>query len=67
MALPEKAGLMPSPVEGCSSRAATWAAMRIHFWHRNVQDTVVILEEGNLPHPRCPLCKILVPGQPLNE
>ena len=35
--------------------------MRVHFLHRNVQDNVVILEEGNLPHPRCPQCDMLVP------
>ena len=34
--------------------------MRVHFWHRNVRDTVVILEEGNLPHPLFPLCDMLV-------
>ena len=34
--------------------------MRVKFWHRNVRDTVVILEEGNLPRPRCPLCDMLV-------
>ena len=25
----------------------------------NVRDTVVILEDFNLPHPRCPLCDML--------
>ena len=40
--------------------------MRIHFLHRHVQDTVVILEEGNLPHTRCPRCDMLVPGRTLN-
>ena len=34
--------------------------MRVHFWHRHVQDTVVILEEGNLPLPRCPQCDLQV-------
>ena len=34
---------------GCT---ATRTAMRVHFLHRNVQNNVVILEEGNLPHPR---------------
>ena len=29
--------------------------MRVHFVHRHVQDTVVLLEEGNLPLPRCDL------------
>ena len=40
--------------------------MRVHFWHRNVRDTVVILEEGNLPHPRCPMCDMLVLWRSLN-
>ena len=40
--------------------------MRVHFWHRHVRDTVVILEEGNLPHPRCPLCDMLVLWKALN-
>ena len=40
--------------------------MRVHFWHRHVRDTVVILEEGNLPHPCCPLCDIMVPWKALN-
>ena len=40
--------------------------MQVHFWNRHVRDTVVILEEGNLPHPQCPLCDMLVPWQSLN-
>ena len=40
--------------------------MCVHFLHLNVQDTVVILEEGNLPHPQCPQCDILVPYHILN-
>ena len=27
---------------------------------------MVVLEEGNLPHPRCPWCDILVPWLVLN-
>ena len=34
--------------------------------HRHVLDTVVILEEGNLPHPRCPQRDMLVPWRTLN-
>ena len=41
--------------------------MRAHFLHRHVLDTVVILEEGNPPHPRCPRCNMLVPWNTLNE
>ena len=62
-----KAGLRPYPVEGCSGQAATWTAMQVHLWHRNVRDTVVILEKGNLPHPQCPLCDMLVPWRSLRR
>ena len=54
------------PVEGCPGVSATRAAMRVHFVHRHVYDTVVILEEGNLPLPRCPRCDLQVPRRALN-
>ena len=44
-------------MEGCPGRART---------RRHVQDVVIILEEGNLPHPRCPRCDMLVPWRSLN-
>ena len=34
--------------------------------HRHVHDTVVILEEGNLPLPRCPRCDLQVYRKALN-
>ena len=40
--------------------------MRVHFWRRHVRDTVIILEEGNLPHPRGEECDMLVPWRSLN-
>ena len=46
--------------------SATRAAMRVHFVHRNVHDTVVILEEGNLPLPWCPRCDLQVSRKALN-
>ena len=65
MAFPAK-GFPPSfPVEGCPERATTRTAMQVHFLHRHVLDTVVILEEGNLPHPWCTRCDILVPRRAL--
>ena len=54
------------PVEGCPGRAGTRTAMRVHFWRRHVRDIVIILEEGNLPHPRCTNCDMLVPWRALN-
>ena len=66
MTFPEKGGPRNYPLEGCPGRVATRTAKRVHFLHRHVLDTVVILEEGNLPHPRCPRCDILVPQRALN-
>ena len=66
MTFPTKSGMRPCPVKGCSGRAVTWTVIRVHFLHRNARDTVSIMEEGNLPHPRCPLFEILVPWRSLN-
>ena len=40
--------------------------MQVHFVHRHVHDTVVFLEEGNLPLPRCPRCDLQGPRKALN-
>ena len=40
--------------------------MQVHFVHRNVHDTVVILEEGTPPLPRCPRCDLQVSRKALN-
>ena len=48
-----KGGPRSFPVEGCPGRVATRTEMRVHFLQRHVLDTVVILEEGNFPHPQC--------------
>ena len=61
MVFPAKAGPRPFPVKGCSGQASTRNSIRVHLWHRQVRDTVVILEEVNLSHPRFPLCDIMVP------
>ena len=44
MAFPAMEVPRPCLVEGCSGRALTWTATRLHFWNRHVRDTVVILE-----------------------
>ena len=41
--------------------------MPVYFMHLHVLDAVVILEEGNIPHPRCPQCDMLVPWRTLNR
>ena len=40
--------------------------MRVHFVQRHVQDTVVMLEERNPPHPQCARCDMQVPRKGLN-
>ena len=40
--------------------------MQVNFIHQHVRDIVVILEGGNLPHPQCPRCDMLVPRHALN-
>ena len=40
--------------------------MWMHFVHRHVQDIVVMLEEVNLHHSRCPRCDLQVPSKALN-
>ena len=66
MAFPARAETIPCPVKGCCVRAFTKTATRVHSWHRNVRDALVILEDRNLPHPQCPLYDILVPWRDLN-
>ena len=53
MSFLSKGGPRKRPVAGCPGRVATRMAIRVHFVHRHVLDTVVILEEGNFPHPPC--------------
>ena len=67
MYFPEKGGPQRCPVEGCPGKLATRTAMRVHFVHRHVLDTVVILEEGNSPHPRCAMYNMQVPRRALNR
>ena len=66
MHFPTKGGQRQCPVERCPGVLATRVAMQVHFVHRNVHNTVVILEEGNLPLPRCPRCDIQVSRKALN-
>ena len=40
--------------------------MRVHFVHRHVLVTMVMLEKGNFPHPRCARCDMQVPRKALN-
>ena len=44
------------PGRGLQGGAMSRDNLRVHFVHRHVRDTIVILEEGNCPHPLCPDC-----------
>ena len=50
---PTKGGRQSCPVEGCPGRSVTRMAMQMHFCKQHVRDIVIILDEGNIPHPRC--------------
>ena len=63
---PAKDGRRRLPVEVCPGVLETRAAMRVHFVHRHVHNTMVILEEGNPPLPRCPRCDLQVSRKALN-
>ena len=48
------------PVGGCPGRSMRRSTLRLHFLHRHVRDTVVILEQGSHPLRRCPKCDIFL-------
>ena len=52
MSFPTVTGPREFLVEGCRGRAVTRTEMRLNFMQIHVRDTAIILEEGNLPHPR---------------
>ena len=67
VSFPMAAGSIGCQVGGCKGQAMTHINLRIHFMHRHVQDTLVILEERNCPHPHCLACDMLVPWSELNH
>ena len=66
MSFPEKGGPRRFPVEGCQGELATRTSIRVHFVHRHVLNTVVMLAEGNFPHPWCARYDMQVPQRALN-
>ena len=52
---PTKAEWRHCPVEGCSVFTATRTATQVHLWYQHFRNTVVIMEESNLPHSQFPL------------
>ena len=66
VSFPRAAGPIGFPVEGCKGQAMMCTNLRIHFLHLHVQDTILILEEGNRPHPCYPDCNMFMPWATLN-
>ena len=54
-------------MEDCEGQAIMRTNIRIHFVHRHMRYTIVILEEGNLPYSCCPSCNMFVPWSELNR
>ena len=48
------------PVEGCLGGASNQTNLWVHFAHLQAQDTIMILEEGNRPNPRCTQCDMFM-------
>lgn len=55
------------PVEGCTGKAVSHNALRRHFMFRHPEATIVILEEGTAPLPRCELCDMFVSHAALRD
>ena len=65
--LPTAVGPWDCPVKGCRGRAEIWTTMRVNFPHQHVRNTVIILKEGNLPHPWCPRRDMMVTWKDTNR
>eukprot|EP00978_Attheya_sp_CCMP212_P015422 scaffold39830_cov28-Attheya_sp.AAC.1 len=61
VSFPKTVSKIDCPIEGCPGRATSRANLRVHFMHRHARDTLVILEEGSFPNPRCEFCDMFVP------
>ena len=64
--LPSKGGAESVSSGGGPGGVSDRTVMRVHFVHRHVHGTVVMLEEGNPPLPRCPRCDLQVSRKALN-
>ena len=66
VSFPRIATAIHYPVEGCQFRDFNCTNLRIHLSHRHMRDTIIILEEGNCPHPCLPKCDMFIPWKALN-
>eukprot|EP00978_Attheya_sp_CCMP212_P005927 scaffold13219_cov61-Attheya_sp.AAC.3 len=61
VSFPKTVSLINCPIKGCPGKATSRAYLHTHFMHRHVKDTLIILDEGTFPHPRCDHCGMFVP------
>ena len=54
------------PVEGLRGSVSSWTNLWVQFYHRHSRESIVILEEGNQPQPRCSQCDMFIPREALN-
>ena len=67
VSFPWAAGSMECPVEGCTYWDLTHTNPQIFLMQCHIWDMIVILEEGNRPHPRCPACDMFVTCSSMNH
>jgi hypothetical protein len=67
ISFPKTVSSVVCPVEGCSGAATTRNNLRRHFAHRHYHDKLCILEEGQVPLPKCERCGMHVSYLALNR
>ena len=67
VSFPRAARSIRCPVEVCEGQETTRTNLWIHFVHRHVRDTIVMMEEGDRPHPRCLVCDMFILWVELNR
>ena len=66
VSLPKRLLRLRCLVEGCLGWDSNRTNLQVHFAHCHVQDTILILYEGNRPYPLCPKCNMFVSHKALN-
>jgi hypothetical protein len=61
ISMPQRRMSVSCPVEGCPACVSDRFGLRRHFMFRHPACTLAILEEGLVPLPRCPLCRMHLP------
>ena len=66
VSFPDILSLLRCPVEGYQGTASSRTNLRAHFSHQHPWGSIVILEEVNQPHNRCPQFDMFFPQEALN-